>query len=139
MSTRKKFTYKGKEIEELMDMPMAQLVDLMPARRRRSLRSPSFWTKERQKLRDKIRTAAIDGREGKQKRPIRTHVRVMPILPEMIGAEVHVHNGREFITVKIIPEMIGFLLGEFSPTRKIVQHGNPGLGATRSSAYVPLK
>ncbi|MEJ2296768.1 MAG: ribosomal protein S19 family protein [Candidatus Lokiarchaeota archaeon] len=41
--------------------------------------------------------------------------------------------------VEIMPEMIGHYLGEFSLTRKRVQHGSPGIGATRSSKYVPLK
>jgi len=37
------------------------------------------------------------------------------------------------------PEMIGHYLGEFSPTRKRVQHGAPGVGASRSSKFVPIK
>ncbi len=63
----------------------------------------------------------------------------MPILPEMVGAVVAVYNGKEFIEVEIQPQMIGHLLGEFSPSTKIVRHGAPGIGATRSSLYVPLK
>ncbi|RLE87178.1 MAG: 30S ribosomal protein S19, partial [Thermoprotei archaeon] len=34
---------------------------------------------------------------------------------------------------------IGHYLGEFAPTCKKVEHGAPGLKATRSSMYVPLK
>ncbi|RLG73967.1 MAG: 30S ribosomal protein S19, partial [Thermoprotei archaeon] len=40
---------------------------------------------------------------------------------------------------QITPWMIGHYLGEFSPTTRIVKHGEPGLRATRSSMYVPLK
>ena len=35
--------------------------------------------------------------------------------------------------------MIGCYFGEFAPTRQKVQHGDPGMGATRSSMFVPLK
>ena len=43
------------------------------------------------------------------------------------------------IEVKITPEMLGHYFGEFAPTRQRVQHGDPGMGATRSSMFVPLK
>jgi small subunit ribosomal protein S19 len=35
--------------------------------------------------------------------------------------------------------MIGHYLGEFAITNKPVKHGTPGIGASRSSMYVPLK
>jgi small subunit ribosomal protein S19 len=60
-------------------------------------------------------------------------------LPEMVGATVAVHNGKEFTAVDITPEMIGHVLGEFAITNKPVRHGTPGIGASRSSMYVPLK
>ncbi len=63
----------------------------------------------------------------------------MVILPEMVDLTIGVHNGKEFVRVKILPQMIGHLLGEFAITNKRVQHGSPGIGATKSSAYVPLK
>jgi len=72
-------------------------------------------------------------------KPIRTHARDMVILPEMVGLTIHVHNGREFQPVEIIPEMIGRRLGQYSITNKRVVHGRAGVGATRSSMYVPLK
>ncbi|MEM2981794.1 MAG: ribosomal protein S19 family protein, partial [Candidatus Bathyarchaeia archaeon] len=50
-----------------------------------------------------------------------------------------VHNGREFVPVEVTPEMIGHYLGEFAITNKKVVHGTPGIGASRSSMYVPLK
>ncbi|RLF88358.1 30S ribosomal protein S19, partial [Thermococci archaeon] len=61
------------------------------------------------------------------------------ILPEMVGMTIYVHNGKEFVPVEIKPEMIGHYLGEFAPTRKRVQHGAPGIGATRSSMFVAVK
>ena len=63
----------------------------------------------------------------------------MIVFPEMVGLKIGVYNGKSFLIVDITPEMIGHYLGEFSLTRKRIQHGSPGIGATRSSKYVPLK
>ncbi len=54
---------------------------------------------------------------------IKTWSRDSEISPEMVGFSFGVHNGKDFITVKINEEMIGHRLGEFSPTRKFVRHG----------------
>lgn len=119
-------------------MSMDEVLDLLPSRRRRSLSRQEFWTPRRKKLLEDIRRA-MEGQERGEKVVVRTHVRDMPILPEMVGAVVAIYNGKEFIEVEIQPQMIGHLLGEFSPSTKIVRHGAPGIGATRSSLYVPLK
>ncbi len=119
-------------------MSMDEVLDLLPSKRRRSLSRQEFWTPRRKKLLEDIRRA-MEGQEKGEKGVVRTHVRDMPILPEMVGAVVAVYNGKEFIEVEIQPQMIGHLLGEFSPSTKIVRHGAPGIGATRSSLYVPLK
>jgi len=63
----------------------------------------------------------------------------MIILPEMIGNQVGVHNGNSYIGVEIKEDMIGHKLGEFSLTYKPVKHGKPGIGATHSSRFIPLK
>jgi small subunit ribosomal protein S19 len=57
----------------------------------------------------------------------------------MVGKKIEVHNGKAFENVEIMPEMVGHYLGEFALTRGRVQHGAAGVGATRSSKYVPLK
>ncbi|MBI2514734.1 30S ribosomal protein S19 [Candidatus Wolfebacteria bacterium] len=57
------------------------------------------------------------------KDPIKTWSRASEISPEMVGVTFAVHNGKDFIPVKIREEMIGHRLGEFSPTRKFVRHG----------------
>jgi len=54
---------------------------------------------------------------------IKTWSRDSQISPEMIGYTFGVHNGKEFIHVKVIEEMVGHRLGEFSPTRKFTRHG----------------
>jgi small subunit ribosomal protein S19 len=89
-------------------------------------------------LLENLRRAHRALKKGK-KVTIRTHDRDMVILPEMVELSISIYNGKEFIPIEIKPEMIGHYLGEYSPTGKKVSHGNPGIGATKSSAYVPLK
>lgn len=48
---------------------------------------------------------------------IKTYSRDSMIIPEMIGHTIAVYNGIKFIPVYITEQMIGHLLGEFSPTR----------------------
>ncbi|AFK23272.1 rpsS, small subunit ribosomal protein S19 [Pyrococcus sp. ST04] len=130
---RKEFRYRGYTLEQLLNMSLEELAKLLPARQRRSLKRG--LTPEQKKLLRKIRLA----KKGKYKKPIRTHCRDMIVLPEMVGLTIYVHNGKEFVPVEIKPEMIGHYLGEFAPTRKRVQHGAPGIGATRSSMFVAVK
>ncbi len=132
----KQFTYKGYTLEELQKMPMDEFIKLLPARQRRSLLRG--LTEAQRILLEKVRKAKKAMKEGK-KVVIKTHVRDMIILPEMVGLTIHVYNGREFVPVEIKPEMIGHYLGEFAITCKPVKHGAPGVGASRSSMYVPLK
>ncbi len=132
----KKFRYRGRSLEELMEMSLDELVQLLPSRQRRSLLRG--FTPAQKKLLLKIRKVKKRMQEGKLKRPpvIRTHVRDMIVLPEMVGLTIAVYNGKEFVPVRITPWMIGHYLGEFSHTTKIVQHGEPGLKATRSSLHI---
>lgn len=130
------FTYRGYTLEQLLKMPMDQFIQLLPSRQRRSLKRG--LTVEQRKLLERIREAKKLMEKG-VKVTIRTHCRDMIILPEMVGLTIHVHNGKDFVPVNITPEMIGHYLGEFAITNKRVIHGAPGLRATRSSMYVPLK
>lgn len=54
---------------------------------------------------------------------INTWSRSATITPEMIGYTFGVYNGKEHIKVQVTEEMVGHLLGEFSPTKKFVRHG----------------
>jgi small subunit ribosomal protein S19 len=54
---------------------------------------------------------------------IKTWSRACTITPEMIGFTIAVHNGKDFIPVKIVEEMVGHRLGEFAPTTKFIRHG----------------
>ncbi len=129
----KEFTFYGKTIEDLKSMPMNEFINLIPARPRRSLKHG--FTDQQKRLLDKIRKL----KSSTSKKIIKTHARDMVILPEMLGMLIAVYNGKEFVNVSIIPEMLGKYLGEFSMTRKKVQHSAPGVGATKSSAAISVR
>src|SRR3989344_3964738 len=65
----------------------------------------------------------IAGLKPGDKTIIKTWARDSEISPEMVGFTLGVHNGKEFISVRITDEMVGHRLGEFSLTRKFVRHG----------------
>lgn len=58
-----------------------------------------------------------------EKALIKTWSRDSEISPEMVGFTFGVHNGKDFIPVKVTEEMVGHRLGEFSATRKFIKHG----------------
>ncbi len=133
---RLKFHYRGYTLEELKKMNMDTFIQLLPARARRSLKRG--LPPRQKKLLERLRRAYRAKKHGKDLLT-RTHVRDMLVFPEMVGLTIGVYNGLDYNVVEIKPDMIGHFLGEFSPTRKRVEHGTPGIGATRSSKYVPLK
>ena len=132
----KEFNYRGHSLAGLTSMSMDEFINLLPSRQRRSLQRG--LTAEQRILLEKLREAKEVQKQGKDV-SIKTHVRDLIILPEMVGAKIGVHNGKDFVAMDIKPEMIGHYLGEFAITNKPVRHGTPGIGASRSSMYVPLK
>jgi len=62
-------------------------------------------------------------KHGNDKKAIKTWSRSTTIFPEMVGTNFGVHNGKEFINVYVVEDMVGHKLGEFSPTRKFRRHG----------------
>ena len=125
----KDFKYRGKTVEELQAMSMDEFIRLLPSRMRRSLRRG--LSPEQRIILEKLRRET-----GK---PIRTHARDMIILPEMIGKSLHVYTGKEFKEIRISEKMVGHYVGEFAISMSPVRHGRPGIGASRSSMYIPLK
>lgn len=122
------FTYKGKTIEELQKMSLGEFAKLLPTRQRRSLLRG--FSEKQKKFLERLR---------KSEKPVRTHLREMIIIPEMVFKKVLIHNGKEWLLVDIKPEMVGHRLGEFALTRKKVTHSAPGVGATRASKFLPMK
>ncbi len=122
------FTYRGKTSEELRKLSLEEFALLVPSRQRRTIQRG--LSEEHKKLLHKVKIKDPN---------IKTHLRDMIILPEMMGMKMAIHNGKEFTPVEIIPEMLGHYFGEFVLTRKKVTHGAAGVGATRSSKFIPLK
>ncbi len=125
---REEFTYRGFRLDDLRAMGRSELLPVMPSRVRRKL--VRGLTHGEEHLLAQFRKG-----EG----AIRTHLRDMIVMPEMVGRTVEIYNGKEFVKVEIMPEALFHYLGEFALTRKRVTHGSAGIGATRSSKYVPLK
>jgi len=125
---KEEFTYHGYKIEELQQMGISELLPIMPSRARRHIKRGMSPGHEK---------VLAEVREGKER--IRTHLRDMVILPEMVGKTIDVYNGKEFLSFEIQPEAVFHYLGEFAGTRRRVAHGSAGIGATRSSKFVPLK
>lgn len=123
----KDFKYRGYTLEELQKMNLDELSKLFPSKSRRKLKKGLSHEEERvlKKL--------------KKNEAVKTHCRNMVVLPEMVGKVVQIFNGREFSRIEIKPQMVGHKLGEFAHTRTFIKHSGPGVGATRSSKYVPLK
>lgn len=132
----KEYLYRGHDLKELQSMSMDEFILLLPSRHRRSLQRG--LSEEQRVLLEKIRVA----REAPDRRPnaaVKTHARDMIILPEMVGLTIALHNGKDFAPIEVAPKMIGHYLGEYAITNRPVKHGQPGIGASRSSMYVPLK
>ncbi|WP_435127728.1 30S ribosomal protein S19 [Halobaculum sp. D14] len=128
------FTYRGHTLDELQEMDLDEVSELLPARARRTINRG--LSVEQEKL---LASARDTTEEESANDPVRTHLRDMPVLPEFVGLTFEVYDGQEFERVKVEPEMIGHYLGEFNLTRTSVEHGQAGIGATRSSKFVPLK
>ena len=133
---RKIFKFRGYTLEELQAMSLEEVIELLPSRQRRSLKR-GFLPRQ-QKVLAKMEKVDIENNNGRPE-VIKTHCRDMIVLPNMVGYTFGIYNGKEFVEVTIKPEMIGCYFGEFAQTRSRVQHGDPGMGATRSSMFVPLK
>merc|ERR1719235_2936199 len=134
--TFRKYSYRGIDLEKLVDMQNEDLMNLFCARQRRKFsrgikRQPITLLK---KLRKSKKACAY----GEKPTPVKTHMRNMVIVPEMIGSVVGVYNGKNFINVEIKPEMIGHYLAEFSITYAPVQHGRSGKGG-KDMKFAPLK
>lgn len=130
MHKKKDFTYRGKTVDELKKLDIREFAKYLTSRERRTLLRNS----------DVIENFVMKSKKRTEKsKNIRTHNRNIIVVPALIGLTVYVYNGHSFEPVRIIPEMIGHRLGEFSHTRKAVKHGAAGIGATKSSASRSVK
>jgi small subunit ribosomal protein S15e len=122
----RKFTFRGVELDQLLDLTNDELMDLVCARARRRM------------SRGLKRQAKKEAPAGEKPRGVKTHLRNMIIVPEMIGSIVGIYNGKMFCGVEMKPEMVGMYLGEFAVTYKPVRHGRPGVSAAHQTRFIPL-
>jgi len=127
---KREFALGGRSLAELKALPLNDLAKLLNARARRTIRRG--FSAETQRFLEKIAVHPVE-------RPIRTHCRDALVLPAHVGYRVAIHTGKEFKEVEVRPEMIGHFYGEFALTRRFEKHSGPGVGATRSSKFMPLK
>ncbi|XP_028408089.1 40S ribosomal protein S15-like [Dendronephthya gigantea] len=135
--TFRKFTYRGVDLDQLLDLQSDNLMELVHARARR--RFSRGLKRKPLALIKKLRKAKKEAPPMEKPEVVKTHLRNMIVVPEMIGSVIGVYNGKTFNQIEVKPEMIGHYLGEFSITYKPVKHGRPGIGATHSSRFIPLK
>ena len=125
---KKEFMYHGKSLDELKKLSIEEFAKLVSARARRSLKRG--LTDEQKKFFKALRV---------KKDQVKTQVRDLVIVPELVGKTIFIHRGNSYERVLITPEMLGHYLGEFTYNRKRVEHSAPGIGATRSSAAISVK
>ena len=120
--------YRGKNVGELKTLDIREFAKLVKARARRSL------------LRKyDVVDAFVQKCNRKGTKLVKTHDRALVIVPQMIGKSIGVHNGKEYMKVVIVEEMLGHRLGEFAPTRKIAKHTKVGIGATKGTSSASVK
>lgn len=127
---KKEFMYRGNSLEELKKMDIREFAKLLKSNEKRTILRQY----------DKVQKFVIRcDKKIENKKLIRTHLRSLIIVPQLIGMKIHIHNGKTFVPIQIEKEMLGHRLGEFSVTRTKVKHGAAGIGATRSSASKSVK
>ena len=127
---KKQFTYRGKTLEELKQLDTREFVKYLKSSPRRAiLRQSELLEKFLKKCQ----------KNSAKNKPIKTQTREFVIIPKLVGLTIHIYNGKTYVPIKITEEMLGHRLGEFAPTRSKVQHGAPGIGATKSSSAMSVK
>ena len=133
----KKFSYRGHDLKKLIDMNMDEMSQQLRSRQRRKLRR-KMGSKYARFI-NKLLEAKKHTGTGEKPAAIKTHLRDCIVLPSMVQSVINIHKGNGYSNVEVKPEMIGYYLGEFAITYKRVSHGKPGVGATHSSKFVPIK
>ncbi len=72
---------------------------------------------------EKLLKKILKQKETGDRSPIKTWARASQISPDFVGHRFAIHNGKKFIEVLISETMVGYRLGELSPTRTFRSHG----------------
>src|SRR3989475_7781347 len=124
---KKEFTYRGFTLDELRAMTLQDVVDLLPARARRSF--VRGLDDERLTFLEKLRANGTE-------EAVRTHCRDVPILPDFMGRRAAWPNGKGFGTAEIRGERIGHYIAKFGLTRNPGRQREPAAGATRAPRFM---
>lgn len=127
---KKEFTYRGKTIEELKKLDVREFAKYLRSREKRNV------LRQFQKIETFIERSK---KKIKNKKSVRTHQRDLVVVPEMVGMRIQIYNGKAFISVDIIGEMLGHKFGEFALTRTRVKHSKAGVGATKGTKHKSKK
>ena len=126
MERKKEFKFRGKTLEELKTLSVREFAKFLRSRQRRHV------LRNFQELENFVKR--LEEKNAKNKR-IKTHKRHIVIVPKMVGMKIQIYNGREFLPVEIMGEMLGHKLGEFALTRTKVKHTKSGVGATKGTKH----
>ena len=121
---KKEQTFRGKTAEELQTIDVREFAKLLTSRQRRTV------LRQFQKIEEFVNKAKAKMLKKKQ---IKTHLRNLIMVPQMIGMRIQIHNGKMFVPADVTIEMMGHTFGEFSPTRSRVKHGSAGVGSTKGT------
>lgn len=116
--------YRGKTISYLKSLDVRESAKYLPSRPRR------YVLRNFDVIQKFIKRCE---KRNSKNRKIRTHLRDIIVVPQLVGLTISVYNGKSFHDITLTTEMIGHKLGEFSLTREKVTHGSAGIGATKSS------
>ena len=131
MAEVRKVTFRGKTIDELQALSLQDFAKLCTSRTRRAL----LKTGIDKKLIKKLEAA----KKSAKPKYTKTHRRDLVVVPAMVGYKLSVYKGKDWEQVDVSTRMLGHYLGEFALTRKKLQHGKAGIGATKSSTAVTAR
>jgi len=123
-TTKKQIMFRGKTIDELKKLDVREFAKFLASRERK------YVLRHFNEIEDFITRAK---KKMAKNKPIKTHLRDLAVVPEMVGMKLHIHNGRNFLAIEVTGEMLGHKFGEFAPTRAKTKHGKAGMGATKGS------
>lgn len=89
--------------------------------------------KKGQAVDEKLIKKILKAKEAGDSKPIRTWSRYSTVSPEMVGAKLSIHNGKDFIDIIVTERMVGHKLGEFAPTRTFRGHSSGKIAKARGS------
>ncbi len=121
---KKELLYKGKTLEKLKSLETREFSKYVGSRTRRTI------LRQFREIENFVNRA---NKKLSKKKPIRTHQRYLVVVPKMLGMKIQIYNGRNFIPMEVVMEMLGHKFGEFAPTRTRVKHGSAGVGSTKGT------